>query len=226
MQASLSPRCLSHGGRERACGFGVCGLDLPAVPPSPGPGAVPFAGDSGVRAQSRAVRCPAPRVLAASVGTRVLRGGRATLLSPGCTRGARWSHMPVGRLQEATGLGAPRPGPPPVGALWVLCPSDRVLQAVRRQVSWCVDRHRWPAARADTQTVLSLASQPKPSVGLPHAARRFCRDRHRPQAVRRVRQSAPRDTVSGRGRGRSCLLFTGAARGLDENLAKHVRTFH
>lgn len=112
MQASLSPRCLSHGGRERACGFGLCGLDLPAVPPSPGPGAVPFAGDSGFRAQSRAVRCPAPRVLAASVGTRVPRGGWATLLSPECTRGARWSHVPVGRLQEATGLGAPRPGPP------------------------------------------------------------------------------------------------------------------
>lgn len=82
------------------------------------------------------------------------------------------------------------------------------------------------SARADTQTVLSLASQPKPSVGLPHAARHFCRDCHRPQAVRRVRRSAPRDTVSGRGRGRSCRLFTGAARGLDENLAKHVRTFH
>lgn len=135
---------------------------------------------------------------------------------------------PRARGQTAGGdrAGSPASWAPPVGALWVLCPSDRVLQAVRRQVSWCVDRHRWPAARADTQTVLSLASQPKPSVGLPHAARHFCRDCHRPQAVRRVRRSAPRDTVSGRGRGRSCRLFKGAARGLDENLAKHVRTFH
>lgn len=53
---------------------------------------------------------------------------------------------PRARGQTAGGdrAGSPASWAPPVGALWVLCPSDRALQAVRRQVSWCVDRHRWP----------------------------------------------------------------------------------